>query len=150
MRHHYVLTPVLLLALSACATKPPEPVATTGMANPELALQRAIATTDADLAQLGTLRPTPPPITPDPGLPADLKRQVWFVWQGPLEPAVRKLGKDIGYSVTAFGPHRKVIVQINAVAPVIDHLRTLGEQAGEQATVSVDPLSHAISVTYHG
>ncbi|KXV19247.1 DotD/TraH family lipoprotein [Gluconobacter oxydans] len=150
MRHQHFLAPAFLLALSACATTPPEPVAATGMANPELALQRAITSTNQDLAQLGTLRPAPPPMTPDPALPADLKRQVWFVWQGPLEPAVRKLGKDIGYSVTAFGPRRPITVQTNAVAPVVEHLRVLGEQAGDQATVSVDPLSHAISVTYHG
>jgi len=62
---------------------------------------------------------------------------------------VQKLGQSIDYTVTVFEPERKVRVVTNSVAPVVDILRGLGDQAGDQATVSLDPLHHQIAVTYH-
>lgn len=143
---------LLPVALSACTGKPPppSPVATTGMANPELALQRSIAATTSDMRELGSIRPTPVATsTPVTSLPDDLTRRIWFVWNGPLGEAVTKLGNEIGYTVTATGRSRNIRVTTNSVARVVDILRTLGEEAGDQAMVSVDPLRHAITVTWH-
>lgn len=143
---------LLPVALSACAGKlpSPSPVATTGMASPELALQRSIAATTTDLRELGNIRPTPlaASATSVP-LPDDLTRRIWFAWNGPLGDAVTKLGHEIGYTVTITGRTRTLRVTTNSVAPVVDILRTLGDEAGDQATVSVDPLRHAITVAWH-
>ncbi|MDT8873233.1 hypothetical protein RAA17_24380 [Komagataeibacter rhaeticus] len=58
---HSLLIFLLPMALNACAQSlsSPSPIATTGMANPELALQRSIAETTTDLRELGSIRPSP-------------------------------------------------------------------------------------------
>ncbi|RBM06524.1 DotD/TraH family lipoprotein [Novacetimonas cocois] len=149
---HSLLIFLLPMALNACAQSlsSPSPIATTGMANPELALQRSIAETTTDLRELGSIRPSPVVASANqPVLPDDLTRRIWFVWDGPLGKAVAKLGQEIGYSVTVTGHPRAMRVATNSVAAVVDILRTLGDQAGDQAMVSVDPLHHAITVAWH-
>jgi len=150
MRHRFLLI-LLPVGLSACAGQPaPQPIETTGMASPELALQRSITATTGELRALGTMRPSPPPETLAQNvLPDDVTKRVWFAWDGPLNGAVKKLGHDIGYTVAITGKSRSIKVQTDTVSRVIDILHTLGDQAGSLATVAVDPLHHMITVIYH-
>ncbi|NHN89974.1 DotD/TraH family lipoprotein [Acetobacter conturbans] len=154
MNRHHLFAPALLLCLAACSTPGhPGPVETTGMPNTELALQRAIQSTDHDMAEFGALRPTvsvPATTADNAQVPEELRRSVWFVWKGPLLPGVKKLGREIGYTVATRGDREDVPVDINTTAPVLDHLRALGDQAGNRATVAVDPVTHSITVTYNG
>lgn len=145
-----VLIP-LTAFLAACADHPEAgPINTTGMPNAELALQRSIDSTTAQLRQIGAIHATPvTAVTQTPPLPDDVTRKVWFVWNGPLNGAVKKLGKKIGYTVTISGKSHRIAVVTNAVAPAIDILRSMGEQAGAAATVRVDTQNHQIEVAYN-
>jgi len=152
MKRSLLTAPALLLTLAACSGHIPDPgpVNTGGMPNPELALQRSVAATTSDLRELGTMRaPQPVAVAAQAQTPDDVNKRLWFVWNGPLNGAVRKLGKEIGYTVTVFGNSRPIKVTTNSVAPALDILRSLGEQAGSAAEVQVDTLHHQIAVVYN-
>ncbi len=131
-----VVTPGQPLALAprASTTQPPPP------ARPPSPLV-AIAST------------APAAITPvsQSVVPAELEQRLAFTWSGPLDGAVSKLGAQIGYHVTVFGPPGsrplKIVVDVSGTA--VDVLRAVGNEAGTSATVSVDPLHHQISVLHH-
>lgn len=151
MKKTSFLYATLSIGLTACSGHiKPGPIETIGMASPEVALQRSIASTTSDLRELGTVRAAPVvPVTDQSSTPDDINRRIWFVWNGPLNAGIRKLGKEIGYTVTVFGKSHDLTVQTNSVAPVLDILRSFGDQAGNAATVQVDPLHHQIAVVYH-
>ncbi|MBO1360162.1 DotD/TraH family lipoprotein [Acetobacter sacchari] len=146
-----ILLAIVSAGLSACSAHvDPAPIETAGMPSPELALQRSVASTTSDLRELGTMRASPPAnVLAQNKTPDDINRQIWFVWKGPLNAGVRKLGKEIGYTVTVFGRSHDVPVQTNGVNSVLDILRSLGDQAGDAAAVQVDTLHHQIAVVYH-
>jgi defect in organelle trafficking protein DotD len=154
-RHHYgrgAGLGLLLLACSACATEPvPATVASPGMPNAELALQRAIAQVDTDVGHLGMLRPEQYASTAGI-VPAELQKPMTLQWTGPLDGAVRKVGKAVGYnvSVQSVPNARPLPVAVNQYGQAVELLRSLGEQAGATATVSVDPLHHQITVIHNG
>ena len=151
MKKTSFLFATLTIGLTACSGHiKPGPIETTGMPNPELALQRSISSTTADLRELGTIHASPSvPVADQSSTPDDINRRIWFVWKGPLNAGVRKLGKEIGYTVTVFGKSHDIPVQTNSVAAVLDILRSFGDQAGDAATVQVDPFHHQIAVVYH-
>ncbi|AOX18413.1 DotD/TraH family lipoprotein [Kozakia baliensis] len=152
MKPFLLTAPALFLALAACSGHVPDPgpVDTSGMPSPELALQRAVASTTSDLRELGTMRaPQPVSVSAEAQTPDDVNRKLWFAWNGPLDGAVKKLGKAIGYTVTIFGSSHPIKVTTNSVAPALDILRSLGEQAGTGAAVQVDTLHHQIAVVYN-
>lgn len=143
------------VVLAGCAA-PVHPVATTvatpGMPNPALALQKSMKHVDAEMAELGRLRPAAvsPPSTP--ALPAPLRRVVSFSFKGRIDKAVAKLAQSIGYRfyVTA-PPHAKpvsVAITMSSV-PAYQVFQALGEEAGTKATVEVDPLHHQVEVIHH-
>ena len=140
--------------LSGCAPED-NPVPTTvempGMPNPEAALQESINHVDAEMAELGQLTPSPTRAD-QPVLPEDLRRTVTFAWNGPLDAGVAKLAASIGYTFYTTGPASQqplnVTIQISSV-PVYQVFQSLGEEAGAQATVQLDPQHHQVQVIHH-
>jgi len=139
--------------LPGCATVTPVPttVAMPGMPNPELALQQSIHHVDAEMAELGQLTPSMTQVD-QPALPEDLRRTVSFTWDGPLDAGVAKLAASIGYTFYTTGPASQlplsVAIQISSV-PVYQVFQALGEEAGAQATVQLDPQHHQVQVIHH-
>ena len=139
--------------LSGCAPVTPVPttVAMPGMPNPEAALQQSINHVDAEMAELGRLTPTATQAD-QPLLPEDLRRTVTFAWAGPLDDGVAKLAASIGYTFYTTGPASQrpldVAIQISSV-PVYQVFQALGEEAGAQATVQLDPQHHQVQVIHH-
>jgi defect-in-organelle-trafficking protein DotD len=139
--------------LAGCATV--FPVATTvemsGMPNPEMALQQSIRHVDAEMAELGEMSPTLTQVA-EPIVPDDLRRTVSFSWNGPLDEGVAKLAASIGYTFYTSGPATQklltVAIEISAV-PVYRVFQALGEEAGTQATVQIDPHHHQVQVIHH-
>ena len=154
-----VLPVVLAVTLLAgCANTIPVPttVVTAGMPNPEEALRQSMQHVDAEMAQLGGLRQADFAATVGaasaPVIPEDLQRTVNFTWSGPLDKGVAKLAQSIGYTfyTTAVPntPPLNVAVQIQSLS-AFQAFKALGDQAGSQATVEVDPLHHQVQVFHH-
>ena len=139
--------------LSGCASVTPVPttVEMPGMPNPEAALRQSIHHVDAEMAELGQLTPSTTEVD-QPVLPDELRRTVTFTWNGPLDAGVAKLAASIGYSFYTTGPASQqplnVAIQISSV-PVYQVFQALGEEAGAQATVQLDPLHHQVQVIHH-
>ncbi len=139
--------------LSGCASVTPVPttVDVPGMPNPEAALQQSINHVDAEMAELGQLRPSVTQVD-QPVIPEDLRRTVTFAWNGPLDAGVAKLAASIGYIFYTTGPASQqplnVSIQISSV-PVYQVFRALGDEAGTQATVQIDPQHHQVQVIHH-
>ena len=106
--------------LSGCAAVTPVPttVDMPGMPNPEAALQQSINHVDAEMAELGQLRPSMAQLD-QPLVPEDLRRTVTFAWNGPLDAGVAKLAASIGYTFYTTGPASQqplnVSIQISSV-----------------------------------
>jgi defect-in-organelle-trafficking protein DotD len=141
------------LLLGGCASTIPVPttVETAGMPNPENALRQSMQHVDAEMSQLGQFSPRGDRAV-GPLVPEDLQRTVSFNWSGPLDKGVAKLAASIGYTFFTTGPagaqEVPVAVQIQSV-PVLQVFQTLGEQAGANATVEVDPIHHSVQVIHH-
>ena len=139
--------------LSGCASVTPVPttVEMPGLPNPEAALQQSIRHVDAEMAELGQLTPASAQAD-QPLLPEDLRRTVTFAWNGPLDAGVAKLAASIGYTFYTTGPASQrplnVAVQISSV-PVYQAFLALGEEAGSQAMVQLDPQHHQVQVIHH-
>jgi defect-in-organelle-trafficking protein DotD len=139
--------------LSGCAAVTPVPttVDMPGMPNPEAALQQSINHVDAEMAELGQLRPSMAQVD-QPLVPEDLRRTVTFAWNGPLDAGVAKLAASIGYTFYTTGPASQqplnVSIQISSV-PVYQVFRALGDEAGTRATVQIDPQHHQVQVIHH-
>ncbi len=139
--------------LAGCAAVHPVPtsVATAGMPNPEAALQWSMQRVDAEMAELGRIGPGT--VTANPVLPAPLERIVSFRWNGPVDNAVAILAQSIGYTfyVTRPPQAKPIIVAVSmSSVPAWQVFKALGDRAGKQATVEVDPLHHAVLVIDHG
>lgn len=149
------MVPVILagLLLAGCDTVVPVPttVEMPGMPNPEAALQQSIHHVDAEMAELGEMSPTMA-LAAELVVPEDLRRTVSFAWNGPLDAAVEKLAASIGYTFYTSGPATQkpltVAIQISSV-PVYQVFQALGEEAGMQATVQLDPQHHQVQVIHH-
>jgi defect-in-organelle-trafficking protein DotD len=141
------------IVLAGCAGTIPVPttVATTGMPNPEAALVQSMQHVDAEMAKLGQLTRSDASAS-GPIVPAELQRVVSFEWNGPLDKAAAKLAASIGYTFHTAGPAGQqplvVAIQLSSV-PVYDVFQALGQEAGDRATVAVDPLHHQVQVLHH-
>jgi defect-in-organelle-trafficking protein DotD len=143
----------LLLLLAGCASVPPlaPDVATTGMPNTELAVQRSIIDVSAAMAELRGMAVAPP--TPDLALvPAELDRPVSLSWKGPLDAGVKTVADRVGYQMMVTGPQPadplRVAVNVTNVTALVA-LQALGNAAGTAATVVVDPQHHLVEVDHH-
>ncbi len=85
-------------------------------------------------------------------MPGELDRVVSFEWSGPLDGAIESLAKTIGYTVAIRAPSNAQPLMIavrKSPRRVYDILHQIGEDAGSQATVSVDPQHHTVEVIHH-
>ena len=139
--------------LSGCASVTPVPttVEMPGMPNPEAALQQSINHVNAEMGELGQYTPSAAQVD-QPVISDDLRRTVTFAWNGPLDAGVAKLAASIGYTFYTTGPASQqplnVTIQISSV-PVYQVFQALGEEAGAQATVQLDPQHHQVQVIHH-
>lgn len=152
------------LILSACASVTPIPtdVASSGMANSEVALRQSMHTVEAQMTQLGGLVPRPrdnlaaAPVdrtSPQGVLPEPLQRTISFAWDGPLDAGVARLAASVGYTfiVTAAPGTVPPLVSIAVRdVPAWQVFRALGEAAGTTATVRLVPVHAQVQVIYHG
>ena len=147
-----LLTGVILVTGCASVTPVPTTVATPGMPNPEEALRQSMQHVDAEMAQLGQMSPAAVQVAQQNVVPEDLQRTVTFNWNGPLDAGVAKLAASIGYTFYTTGPSTQqplnVAIAISSV-PVFRVFQALGEEAGTQATVQIDPQHHQVQVIHH-
>lgn len=145
----------LMSLLSACAGTPkidPD-VDAYGMPNAELALQRSIARVDAAMLDLGGMSVAGRVSAPaGPVVAAELQRPLTFAWAGPIDTGVKALANRIGYRLVVTAPQDAlpIIVSINMTnASALDLFKAIGNSAGTQATVIVDPDHHQVQVQHH-
>jgi defect-in-organelle-trafficking protein DotD len=147
-----LMTGVILVSGCASVTPVPTTVATPGMPNPEEALRQSMQHVDAEMAQLGQMSPAAVQVAQQNVVPEDLQRTVTFTWNGPLDAGVAKLAASIGYTFYTTGPSTQqplnVAIAISSV-PVFRVFQALGEEAGTQATVQIDPQHHQVQVIHH-
>ena len=158
MKHGLIALLLGSTLLAGCAA-PLHPVPTTvasaGMPNPEIALQKSMSNVDAEMAELGQMDPNMVAAAPAPApavLPDPLQKTVSFTWNGPLDQAVSKLALSVGYTfyVTAPPNSQPIDVSISVSSETAYQvLQALGNQAGTKATVAVDPLHHQVQVIHH-
>ena len=145
----------LMTLLSACAGTPkidPD-VDAYGMPNAELALQRSIGRVDAAMLDLGGMSVTSRMSAPaGPVVAAELQRPLTFAWAGPIDTGVKALADRIGYRLVVTAPENAVpvIVSVNMTGvSALDLFKAIGNSAGTQATVIVDPDHHQVQVQHH-
>jgi defect-in-organelle-trafficking protein DotD len=148
----FLMTGVILVSGCASVTPVPTTVATPGMPNPEEALRQSMQHVDAEMAQLGQMSRAAVQVAQQDVVPEDLQRTVTFTWNGPLDAGVAKLAASIGYTFYTTGPSTQqplnVAIAISSV-PVFRVFQALGEEAGTQATVQIDPQHHQVQVIHH-
>ena len=148
-----------VLAVAACSTpNVTTEVATTGMANPEVALCESIRLVDAEMTSLGTLGGSASRFS-EPVVPGELQKTVTFTYAGPLDDGVRRLAQEVGYRLTITPPPPAAPGQA-ALGPLTVNvstgfvtayaaLKALGDAAGSRAIVRVDPQHHLVEVIYN-
>lgn len=143
----------LLALLAGCAgVTPVSPdVATTGMPNTELALQKSMNDVHAAMAELNGVSVAPAAAQPAV-VAAELDRPVSLSWNGPLDTGVKTLADRVGYRMTVTGPQPSkpitVAVKVTNVT-ALSAFQALGKAAGSAATVIVDPDHHLVEVDHH-
>jgi defect-in-organelle-trafficking protein DotD len=144
---------LVLVLLAGCATPSVSTnVDATGMPNPEIALRDSFQHVDAEMTELGKMGPGTVERNSTPVVPAELQKVVAFAWQGPLDDAVRKLAASVGYSVTVSAPPNGLPLAVGistGAEQVFQIFHALGEAAGTNATVQLDPLHHQVEVIHH-
>ena len=142
--------------LAACATTKVDPnVDAYGMPNAELALQRSMDRVGAAMSSLGGMTVGSRVASAAAAVvPAELQRPISFAWSGSLDTGVKALADRVGYKFFVTRPANAapvpVAVAVNMTdASAMDLFRALGNAAGNQATVIVDPDNHQVVVRYN-
>ena len=148
----------LLAGCAGTATVAPD-VDATGMPSAELALQRSVERVDTAMRGLGGMGRSARAVASLPAvgssrnpIPAELQRPVTWAWSGPLDAGVKALADHVGYRlvVTASPGAAPVNVAVNMQdARILDLFEALGNAAGAQATVIVDPDHRQVEVRHH-
>ena len=153
MRHNALLFLGLLGMLGAC-TLPSERALVAD--NDPIALRIAESADKASsaLQDLARVEQTKTPPKPEPGIryaPADLQRNVTVSWTGPAESLLQNLAQQLNYRFVVIGmqPKVPVIVRIEQRdRPVLDALRSIGDQATQFIDLQVDPAGRRIDLKY--
>jgi hypothetical protein len=109
------------------------------------------ATALQDLARVEQTRRPPAPENPMANAPDDMQQLVTIEWVGGAEALIRNLSARLNYDVVVVGaaPSVPVIVRINQQArPLVEALRSTGEQATEWLDLVVDPALRRIEIRY--
>jgi defect in organelle trafficking protein DotD len=152
-RAPFLAASLIACGLAGCGVTAVAPnVDAPGMPNAEVALQKSMDETSAELARIGALQPSAAVASPPTIVPGELERVVAMSWNGALDGAVRKLADTVGYRVVVSGNAPRTVNVVVNPAPqrVYDILHGLGDQAGDAATVRVDPQHQLLEVIYHG
>jgi defect-in-organelle-trafficking protein DotD len=116
-------------------------------------LEKSAAQIEADLRQLvllqtdkkqGGLRAVLPKNGP-------LGKKIVMHWNGPIEPAVKRIARAIRYQHRVLGtaPAAPITVKINVVKEkAYNVLDSIGWQAANKAQLLVDPLKKSITIAY--
>ena len=138
----------LLIALAGCATHPTDrsDVDAEAAANPEVALLRSFDRVDRAMAAMRA--------TARPGqvAPSELQKPIVWRWSGPMDQAAKALADRIGWSYAAPGPDAPAMPTVTVDAngtTVLDVFRSIGTQAGDRATLLVDPDRRIVQVQRH-
>jgi defect-in-organelle-trafficking protein DotD len=148
------LAALAALSFAGCATPIAPTVDMPGMPNAEVALQKSLDETAREMSRIGAMQPSVAVRSkPTVVVAGELDQVVSMQWNGALDGAVGQLAKTIGYRIAVTG--KAANGAVNAVvdpAPqrVFDILHTLGDQAGDAATVRVDQQHQLLEVIYHG
>lgn len=141
----------VLLVLAGCAgTSSPEPpdIEAEAMANPEVALVHSL---DRVASATATLRAAAEaPRSAGAVVPAELQKPIVWRWSGPLDQAAKALATKVGYAYADGSPDTPIAMPTVSVdvsgATVLDVLRSVGAQAGDRATLVVDPDRRIVQV----
>lgn len=142
-----------LLAGCAGTTAVTPDVDATGMPNAEVALQRSVERVDAAMRDLGGRGVAGRSVSAASAVvPAELRRPVTWSWTGPLDAGAKVLADRIGYRLVVTASAGAAPVNV-AVAmqdrPILDLFEALGNAAGTQATVIVDPDHRQVEVRHN-
>lgn len=148
MRPLSLATAGLLIALAGCASHPTDrsDVDAEATANPEVALLRSFDRVDRAMAAMRA--------TARPGqvAPSELQKPIVWRWSGPMDQAAKALADRIGWSYAAPGPDAPAMPTITVDAngtSILDVFRSIGTQAGNRATLLVDPDRRIVQVQRH-
>jgi defect-in-organelle-trafficking protein DotD len=148
-----ISTPVLL---AGCA-QPLPPMAPPAPTPFQQAVHRSMNEIARQLALLNlseghyTPAPPTPSAAPRPVLTGPLGQRVSFHWNGPLDPALRKIAKKMGwtYTLTGITPTTPVMVAATAKNRTwYSILHNIANQTGPDCTVAVNGQTHNLSVIY--
>ncbi|WP_090567714.1 DotD/TraH family lipoprotein [Belnapia rosea] len=138
----------LLIALAGCANHPSDryDVDAEATASPEVALLRSFGRVDRAMAAMRA--------TARPGqvAPSELQKPIVWRWSGPMDQAAKALADRIGWSYAAPGPDAPAMPTVTVDAngtTVLDVFRSIGTQAGNRATLLVDPDRRIVQVQRH-
>lgn len=84
---------------------------------------------------------------------AAMALRVSVLWKGPAEPILTKLAEESGYEFKTIGKKSAMPLMVSVDVkdqPVLDVLRSIGLQLGDQATVRVSQRDKMIEVAYAG
>jgi len=143
---------ILFLALSACASTPPQNPKSTStdvsLAEASFAVSRSIV----DLSEIAQASRPLPNLEPPPNPASYGMAQITSVdWSGPVEPLVRQLANASNYQIRVLGaqPGIPVLVTVSAKNMMLaDVLRDVGYQCGRRANVVIFPGSRIIELRY--
>lgn len=142
-----------LLSLSACSL-PPEKGLVADTDPIALRIAESADKASAALQDLAKVEQTKTPPKPEPTIryaPPELNRNVTISWVGPAESLVQNIAQQIDYRVVTIGTQPKVPVVVRIEQrdrPVLDALRSIGEQATQMIDLQVDPAARRIDIKY--
>ena len=150
---------VLICVLAACSTAQPRG----SVKNPQLVAQPEKVTimlaeaADRASRSLETLAAVEKTRTPGaevasiPNAPQELQRTFSTRWYGPVEQLTEQVAARAGYTFETFGnkPATPIIVTLNAEdRQLINILRDIGLQIGQQGELKVDASRRAVELYY--
>lgn len=151
MKIKFFTATILLLALSGCATPPPETHMSdtdTSLAEASYAVSRSISSLSETAQAAHPLPKLDPPPNPASYGMAGLTS---VDWSGPVEPIVRQIAKVTGYRLRVLGTEPGIPVLVTVYDKnmmVADILRDIGYQCGRRAAVVIFPESRVIEIRY--
>ena len=149
------LIPLILVALTGCATTPQQPPASIDPQDPAtVQLAEAASSISQSLTQLSAVQQANTP-TPSICLPMtcdnEMSNLVSVDWAGPIGPLMDRIGLMSHHRVRKLGnpPAIPIVVSINAHnTPLGEVLRDAAFQAGTKARVIVYPNKRVIELRY--
>lgn len=135
---------------------PAKPAPAASVVNVESEIASVAKSIDSSLTKLTEIEQSSKKavIPPRPNVQSGpLALRVSVLWKGPVEPILMKLSEESGYQYRTIGKKSAIPVMVNLDVkdqPILDVLRSIGLQLGDQATVKVSSKNKTIEVAYAG